>query len=223
MSNFATSPLSSKFLFWNKLSPVEAASITSHARQESFHKGEVINRSAEECRGLMSLSKGQLRVYFISEDGREVTLFRLMTGDVCALSASCLLDSIAFDVVIEAVEDTEVTLIPSQILHRIIEKNPYVELFMSKTLNERFTDAMLTMQQMLFMGADRRVAIFLWDEYAKTGSPVISYTHDEIARLIGSAREVVSRILNIFKKEGIVALSRGKVEIINKQKLKDLL
>ena len=215
--------MKTKFPFWDKLSADEADIITKNSRLELFKKGEIINRSAEECKGLMRLNTGQIRVYFLSEDGREVTLFRLLEDDICALSASCLIDSIAFDVVIEAVEETEVLLIPSQVLHQVMEKNPYVELFLSKTANERFSDAMLTMQQMLFMGADQRVAAFLWDEFVKTKSTTICYTHDEIARLIGSAREVVSRILNVFKKEGIVVLSRGKVEIINKEKLKSFL
>ena len=80
---------------------------------------------------------------------------------------------------------------------------------------------MWTMQQILFMGIDRRVAIFLWDEMLRNG-PVIPLTHDEIARCIGSAREVVTKVLRYFSQEGIVSLSRGKVTIIDREKLRAL-
>lgn len=166
------------------------------------------------------MRSGQIRVYIISEEGRIVTLYRLHAGEVCVLSASCLLDSIVFDVVIEAAEDTDVTLIPATVLHQLAQKNPYVELFLAKTANERFSDVMWTMQQILFMGADKRVAIFLWDEISKTGKATITYTHDEVARYIGSAREVVTRILKYFAEDGVVKLSRGKIEILDKDKLK---
>lgn len=214
--------LKDKFPFWDKLTDEEAKMISSNSRIETFPKGSMINRSGNECRGMLRICKGYIRVYFLSEEGREVTLFRLSEGDICVFSASCLLDSIVFDVFIEAVENTEAILIPSPVLHQIMQENVYVELFLCKTANERFSDAMWTMQQILFMGADRRVAIFLLDEIARTGLTTVEYTHDEIARLIGSAREVVSKILKIFSKEGIVELKRGKIQIIDKEKLKSL-
>lgn len=215
--------LQTAFPFWDKLSVEETELIVASSRYETFLKGSTINRTADKCKGMLRICSGEIRVYFISEEGREITLFRLSAGDICVLSASCLIDSIVFEVCIEAVKDTEVIVIPAMALHQVMERNPYVELFLSKTANERFSDAMWTMQQILFMGADKRVAIFLWDEMTKTGETTISYTHDEIARLIGSAREVVTKILRIFSKKGIVALSRGKIEVINKERLKMLL
>ena len=76
------------------------------------------------------------------------------------------------------------------------------------------------MQQILFMGIARRVAIFLVDEAVKSGRTSIAMTHDEIARYIGSAREVVTRVLKYFSDEGVVALSRGKITILDLEKLK---
>lgn len=217
-------PLLQKILpFWDKLIESEKELLSNNCRTEKFQKGNIINRTDEGCRGAIILHSGQIRVYIISDEGREVTLYRLRVGDICVLSASCLLDSIVFDVTIEATEDTEVTLIPAPILHQVIEKNPYAELFLVKTANERFSDVMWSMQQILFMGADKRVAIFLWDEITKAGDMTITYTHDEVARFIGSAREVVTRILKYFADDGVVKLSRGKIEIINKDKLKSYL
>lgn len=209
--------------FWDKLSDSEERILIDGSMRKSFEKGMMLSYSDERCKGVMILLFGQIRAYIISDEGREVTLYRLHKSDVCVLSASCLLDSIAFDVLIEAIEKTEVILIPSQVLHKVMEKNPYVELYLQKQANKRFSDVMWTMQQILFMGADKRVAIFLLDEMIKTNQTTLFYTHDEIARYIGSAREVVTRVLKYFAKEGIVKLSRGKIEIISKEKLKSYL
>lgn len=149
-----------------------------------------------------------------------MTLFRIHAGESCVLSASCLLDSIQFDILIEAAEEAQTIIIPVSILHPIMENNPYVGLYMYKQATERFSDVMWMMQQILFMGADRRVAVFLWDEMVRRGQPVLHMTHDEIARNIGSAREVVSKVMKYLSEEGSVTLKRGSVEIRDKEKLK---
>lgn len=215
--------LISAFPFWNKLLENEKEILEKGCLKEAFEKGTLLNRTNENCKGAMILQTGQIRVYIISDEGREVTLYRLRKGDVCVLSASCLLDSIAFEVLIEAVEPTEVLLLPSAILHQVMKTSLHVELYLQKQANERFSDVMWTMQQILFLRADKRIAIFLWDELTKTGDTTLTYTHDEIARYIGSAREVVTRMLKYFASEGVVSLSRGKVEITNKEKLKSYL
>ncbi|SFP35057.1 CRP/FNR family transcriptional regulator, anaerobic regulatory protein [Oscillibacter sp. PC13] len=215
----ASQVLSATLPFWEKLSEQDREMFSTGCLTKSFAKGEIINRFDEGCQGAILLQNGQIRIYIVSDEGREVTLYRLHTGDICVLSASCLLDSIAFDVAIEAMERTEALLLPSAALHQVMERNPYVDLFLAKTANERFSDVMWTMQRILFCGADRRVAAFLWDEMIKTGRMSLSYTHDEIARCIGSAREVVTRILKYFAQEGILALERGKVLILDREKL----
>ena len=209
--------------FWEKLSETQQNMLIKASIVESFNKGRILNRTDEECKGMIILKSGQIRVYMLSDEGREVTLYRLHKGDICVLSASCLLDSITFDVVIEVVEGAETILVPSGILHQVIEQNPYMELFLQRQANERFSDVMWTMQQLLFMRMDRRVAIFLWDEISTTKQNILAYTHDEVARFIESAREVVTRVLKYFVQEGVLKLSRGKIEIIDKDKLKSYL
>ena len=211
------------FPFWEQLNREEQQMVRENVLSQKMQKGDILHRGCGECSGIVHVAKGQLRVYIVSEEGREVTLYRLHQGDLCILSASCLMDAIVFDVMIEAVEKTELVVLPSPILTPIMEKNPLVELAMYKTVVERFSDVMWTMQQILFMGADKRVAHFLWDEMAKTGDMTIRLTHDEVARFIGSAREVVTKVLKYFVEEGAVALSRGKIEIIDKAKLRKYL
>ena len=211
------------FPFWEQLHERHQNMVRSSVVFQTMQKGDILHRGCGECSGIVHVAKGQLRVYIVSEEGREVTLYRLHKGDLCVLSASCLMDAIVFDVMIEAVAETELVLLPSPVLHPIMEENPMVELALYKTVVENFSEVMWTMQQILFMGADKRVAHFLWDEMAKTGEMTIRLTHDEVARFIGSAREVVTKVLKYFVEEGAVALSRGKIEIVDKAKLRKYL
>ena len=211
------------FPFWEQLNENEQKTVAEYILTQKLQKGDTIHRGCGECSGIVHVAKGQLRVYIVSEEGREVTLYRLHQGEICVLSASCLMDAIVFDVLIEAVTESELIVLPSPVLHPIMEGNPLVELSLYKTVVENFSEVMWTMQQILFMGADKRVAHFLWDEMAKTGEMTIRLTHDEVARFIGSAREVVTKVLKYFVEEGAVALSRGKIEIIDKTKLRNYL
>lgn len=212
--------LERSFSFWEKLSKQEKEMVMEKSTIVNFSKEMPIHRTDQNCAGVLLILSGQIRAYILSEDGREVTLYRLFEGETCVLAASCVLDTIAFDVLIEAVEDTKVILIPVSFFKQLMAQNVYVELFTYRSSTERFSDVMWTMQQILFMKADQRLAIFLWDESLKSKKNTICYTHDQIARYIGTAREVVSRTLKYFSQEKVVVLSRGKITIIDKEKLK---
>ena len=211
------------FPFWEQLNSEEQNMISASILPQKMKKGDILHRGCGECSGIVHVAKGQLRVYIVSEEGREVTLYRLHQGELCVLSASCLMDAIVFDVMIEAVQETELVVLPSPALSAIMDSNPMVELSLYKRVVENFSEVMWTMQQILFMGADKRVAHFLWDEMAKTGDMIIRLTHEEVARFIGSAREVVTKVLKYFVEEEVVSLSRGKIEIIDKAKLRKYL
>ena len=209
--------------FWEHLDEKEKQQLCVTTFSAHYHKGATVHGGNTDCIGVLLVKQGQLRTYMLSEEGRDVTLYRLFPGDTCILSASCVLDAITFDVFIDAEEDTDVLLINSAVFHQIAEENIYVKCFGYELATTRFSDVMWAMQQILFMGADKRLAIFLWDEIAKTGSDSIKMTHEQIARYMGSAREVVSRMLKYFAGEGIVALSRGEIRIMDKEKLHKLI
>lgn len=208
------------FPFWSNLTDTEKDLIKNAVYTEKYNKGMLMHRTEDSCKGLMTVLSGQLRTYILSEEGREVTLFRVNAGEVCVLSASCLMDSITFDVLIEATEDTEVMVLPSATLKQLTGQNPHVDLFLYKTATEKFSDVMWTMQQILFLKIDQRVAQFLWDEMIQKNSMTLSITHDEIAKLIGSAREVVTKVLKYMVKEDVLELKRGTIIILDKEKLR---
>lgn len=209
------------FHFWSKLTDAEKSVIESAAYIEKYNKGMLMHRTEDSCKGLITVLNGQLRTYILSEEGREVTLFRVKEEEVCVLSASCLMDTITFDVLIEATEDTEVLVLPAAILNQVVQQNPHMELFLYKSATEKFSDVMWTMQQILFLKIDQRVAQFLWDEMIQKSNMTLSLTHDEIARYIGSAREVVTKVLKYMVKEQVLELKRGTIIILDKEKLRE--
>ena len=208
--------------FWDKLNAQEQALILNNVHSVQYGQGENIHSGENDCVGVLLIKSGELRTYILSEDGREITLYRLTKGNVCILSASCILKSITFDVHIDAEQDSEVLLINSTVFQQICNKNIYAENFSYKITVDRFSDVMWAMQQILFMSFDKRLAIFLLDEISKNDTDSISLTHEQIANYVGSAREVVSRMLKYFENEGFVELSRGRVTVIDKKRLKDL-
>jgi CRP/FNR family transcriptional regulator len=212
--------------FWPKLSTTEHAQLLNGINTMHYAQGQSIHRGETDCIGVLLIKSGSLRTYLLSEDGREVTLFRLKKGDVCILSASCILKNITFEVHIDAEADSDVLIINSAILANLAEQNIYVENFINQETVSRFSDVMWAMEQILFMSFDKRLAVFLLDELsqqpeAKTST--IQMTHEQIAKYVGSAREVVSRMLKYFANEGYVELSRGGVKVINQQGLRNLL
>lgn len=209
--------------FWEKITEEQKEILKNNINKVTYHKGDNLHSADSECLGVLLVKSGDIRVYILSEDGREITLYRLSKGDTCVLSASCILNSISFDVYIDAQTDTEVYIINISAFSTLSSQNVYVENFAYKNAVERFSDVMWAMEQILFMSFDKRLAVFLLDEHSKNNSELITLTHEQIAKYIGSAREVVSRMLKAFQKQGIVELSRGAIRIIDKDKLKQLL
>ena len=208
--------------FWPKITARETEAITANTRPVFYRKGENVYSAATECVGVLLIKSGELRVYIISDEGKEVTLYRLNQGEICILSASCLLSSITFDVFIDAERDTEVLLINAVMLAQLQKNNVYIENFALHAAVDRFSDVMWAMEQILFMSFDRRLAVFLLDETAKTGTDNLVLTHEQIAKYMGSAREVVSRMLKYFASEDIVELHRGGLVITDKSRLRKL-
>lgn len=210
------------FDFWDRLTENQKAMIEQNIIKLTYRDGTRIYGDDLDCRGVLLVKRGGLRVYILSEDGKEVTLYRLVSGEICVLSASCILKNITFDVHIDAEGETEVYLLDIDIFSELTLKNVYVENFAYRNTIERFSDVMWAMEQILFMSLDKRIAIFLLDEASKSDSQVLNITQEQIAKYIGSAREAVSRMLKQFQSEGILDQSRGVIHILDKDKLRKL-
>lgn len=214
--------LASLLPFWQKLTSNEQILIQQEAMYKTFPSQTTIYDMHNECLGLVFVLSGELRVYLNSDSGKEITLYRLAPNELCVLSANCILKNINFEVYIDTETTSELLVIPANTIGKIMSNNIFLENFTYKLLAERFSDVMWAMQQILFMSFDKRLAIFLLDEINKQHTNCINLTHEQIAKYIGSAREVVTRMLKYFSQENIVKLSRGEIFIINKEKLKQL-
>jgi len=217
--------LQGAFNFWHDLTDEQQGLLCANTAKREYKKksniiGETVNEL--ESHGAIYVKKGVLRTYLLSEDGREVTLYRIYPGDVCVLSRGCLRDRISFDIWVDAETDAEIFGIKAGALSSVVEKNIYAENFMLKVAASRLSDVIWTLEQILFMSFDKRLATFLIDEMARTGDNTIKLTHEQIAKYMSSAREVVSRMLKYFSEEGIVSLSRGGVTVIDKDRLRKL-
>ncbi len=214
--------LAQRLPFWINLSAEEKKALVAHTRYAEFSTGDQV-RNPSTPAGVMLVLSGSLRAYMVSDEGKQITLFRVGEQESCVLAASCALSMITFDVFLDATSDTKLLIIDSSFFAHLIEKNVYVEAFTYRQTTQRFSEVMWVMEQVLFMSFDERLAVFLLDEVAHTQSNTLHLTHDEIAHHLGSAREVVSRMLKRFADEGLVKLSRGTISILNKQGLRALI
>ncbi|MDE6888729.1 MAG: Crp/Fnr family transcriptional regulator [Eubacterium sp.] len=209
------------FPFWEKISDADREYICQNSHHMTYPKGKNIHNGSE-CSGVIIVRSGSLRLYIMSDEGKDITLYRLHAGDLCMLSASCVLDAITFEVFVDAEQDSQCCVISGPAFAAVSERNPDIRIFALEAAVSRFSDVMWVMQQILFMSMDKRLAIFLSDESARTGLDTIALTQGQIARYMGSAREVVSRMLKYFASEGIVEVSRGGVTILDKKRLRTL-
>ena len=207
------------FPFWSALSDEQRTNLLRSTQKISFERGTNIHDGGE-CTGIILVKSGSLRVYMLSEDGKEVTLYRLFAGDISILSASCVLNSITFDVFVDAEEDSECVIVGGCAFAELCENSHEAQVFALESALACFSDVMWVMQQILFMSLDKRLAIFLLDELAQQGGDTIKLTHEQIAKYMGSAREVVSRMVKYFATEGIVESSRGGIRVLDKPKLR---
>ena len=212
----------SAFPFWDSLSEWDKNTFILSSYEVKYNRGMNVHDGGE-CTGVILVKSGCLRLYLLSDEGKEVTLYRLFAGEMCILSASCVLDNLTFDVFIDAEEDSECVVVGGCAYEGVWQKNNDVKIFTYETALSRFSDVMWVMQQILFMSMDKRLAIFLLDEVAKTGGDTVKLTHEQIAKYMGSAREVVSRMLKYFASEGLISASRSEgIKILDKKRLREL-
>ena len=211
------------FPIWNKLTPAQQDILSQSAVQRRTKKGAVLHNGTMDCLGLLLVREGQLRAYIYSDSGREVTIYRLFERDACLFSASCMMRNIQFDVTIEAEKDSEVWIIPSEVYRALMDESVAVANYTNDLMSSRFSEIMWLMEQIMWRRFDQRLAEFLLQESVLEGSSRLPITHEKIANHLGTAREVVTRMLRYFQNEGMVKLTRGAVEITDAAKLTQLL
>ncbi|MDD4689459.1 MAG: Crp/Fnr family transcriptional regulator [Eubacteriales bacterium] len=212
-----------KLPYYNHLTDEQKHTILNHWVKKSYKKGQIIHGLSEECLGQFCVISGEIRAYIVSEDGREITLYRMRDNETCVISASCVISQITFETQLVAETDCEMYVLGSGVFSKLTEDNIYVKCYMYELLTKRFSRVMFVMQQIIFLGFDRRLASFLISEYETTNSIEIRMTHEQIAMHTNSAREVVARMLKRFSNDGLVEYKRGVIVLKDLQALYDIM
>ena len=207
---------------WDKLTPAQQQRVAEVVEYRQVKKGTRIHDSSADCLGLVLVRSGQLRTYILSEDGREITISRLFEYDVSLLSASCVMPDMQFNVMIEAEKDSEFWSIPACLFKNLLDESVAVATFSNSLISSNFSDLMWLMEQIMWKSFDKRLAAFLLEEASLEQDQMLKITHEKIAAHMGTAREVVTRMLRYFQSEGMVKLTRGVIEITDEKKLQAL-
>lgn len=210
------------FPVWNKLNTAHQEQILGTLITRAVKKGTVIHNGGNDCTGLLLVKSGQLRAYILSDEGREISLYRLFDRDICLFSASCMMNSIQFEITIEAQKDTTMWVISADTYQRIMKESAVVANFTNEIMATRFSEVMWLMEQIMWKSFDKRLAEFLLEECSLEETNILKITHETIAGHMGTAREVVTRMLRYFQSEGMVKLARGTVEICEERRLQEL-
>ena len=210
------------FPVWNRLTYAQQNQLLSGLPRRKAKKGTILHNGSADCTGLLLIKTGQLRAYILSDEGREITIYRLFDRDMCLFSASCILNSIQFEITITAEKDTEFWLIPSELYKNLLTESAPLANYTNELMAARFSDVMWLIEQILWKSLDKRLAAFLLEEAAIEDSNELKITHEIIANHLGSHREVITRMLRYFQSDGIVKLSRGKITLLNPERLEAL-
>ncbi len=210
------------FPIWDKLTPQQQERVAEVIEYRKVKKGTYIHDGSAECLGLLLIRSGQLRTFIVSDDGREITISRFFDYDVCLLSASCVMPDMQFHVMIEAEKDSEFWSIPACLFKNLMEESAAVANYANNLMSSHFSELMWLMEQIMWKSFDKRLASFLLEESRVDGAMELKITHEKIANHMGTAREVVTRMLRYFQSEGFVKLNRGSIEIVDSARLEAL-
>ena len=210
------------FPIWDKLTAQQQEQIAAVSDLHSVKSGTILHDGSPDCLGMLLVKSGQLRAYLLNDEGREITICRFFEMDICLFTAACVMPNMQFDIFIEAEKDTEVWVIPACLYQNLMDESLAVSNYSHNLITSHFSDVMWLMEQIMWKSFDKRLAAFLVEEAALEDSLLLQVTHEKIANHLGTAREVVTRMLRYFQSEGMVKLTRGAIEITDRKKLETL-
>ena len=210
------------FPIWNKLNAEQQQRLRDVTELQKIPKGAVVHDGSPECKGMVLVKSGQLRAYLLNEEGREVTICRFFDMDICLFSASCVMPNMMFDVFIEAEKDTEIWVIPACLYQNLMDESLPLSNYSHALITNHFSEVMWLMEQIMWKSFDKRLAGFLVEESRIEETTALKITHEKIAAHLGTAREVVTRMLRWFQSDGMVRLTRGTVELLDPKGLEKL-
>ena len=189
-------------------------------RRQSFAESTVLVNEQDRCQFLPVVVLGELRVYKSSPGGREITLYRIEPGESCILTTFSILNERPFPATASVKPGSEVLFIPATVFHRWMHDVPLWRNYVFQILEKRLFSTLITVSEVVFRRTDSRLLDYLLRRSTEE-RPILNTTHQEIANDLGTAREVVNRILRDLEKSDIIRLSRGTVEILDRRALEE--
>lgn len=181
--------------------------------------GAFICMEGTMCAHLALVLSGTARVYKSGAGGREITLYRVHPGESCILTTSCILSDRPFPAFAVAETAIEARVVPAETVQRWMDVHPDWQRYVFDLFASRLDTVIATLEEVAFHQLDARLARLLLDALAETEGDTIAATHEQIAADLGSAREVVSRLLKDFEHDGLVDLGRGRITVTNRSDL----
>lgn len=194
------------------LEPAIRARLLAAALPVGFAAGRVLFRAGQACEGLLLVLEGSVRVALRGEAGHEILLYRVGPGETCVLTTACLLGGQAYPAEGVVEEPVRGLLLPAAQLEALLGASPAFRRFALAQIGERLADLLALVSEVAFRRTDARLAAWLGERAAHQG-PTLKVTHEGIARELGTAREVVSRLLKELERQGLVRVGRGTVEV----------
>ena len=211
----------SRFPLLDELSAAGRSRLAAATRHVTLEPHAQVLQRGDEVAGAYLVERGALRVYYVSAEGREGTLYWIDPGQSCILALNCLFSRLAYPAWVEADStETEVAVIAGDTYRELFLSEPPVQRFTFDALATRLFDLMTLMQETASLGLEQRVAAHLLRRAA--GAPTLETTHEQIAHHLGSSREVVSRVLRNIARGGALSLSPGSIVILDAAKLRAL-
>jgi len=175
-----------------------------------------------ESTSIPLLIKGSIKVLKTAESGREILLYRIKPGETCIIMLSSALGNITYPATAIVEQDMEALMIPNELYKYWLQHIPAVQTFTYQSMAQRLGTVMALIEEITFKRIDIRLIRFLL-EHTSERQPILYETHEEVAIELGTAREVISRLLKNMEGDHLLMLSRGKIEITNRQELEKML
>lgn len=196
-----------------RLSPEGAKAFWAAARRKTFAAGTVLAEEGAPAGSLVLVERGHLRVFKISATGREITLYRVHPADSCVITLSCVLAGTVYPAHVTAAAECEVWALPAEAFRQLFAREAAVQGLVVEHVSAVLSELMTLVGEIAFRKMDQRLAGLLLELHRGSNGP-IRVSHDELARHLGTAREVVSRLLDNFREEGLIAGERRQIELV---------
>jgi CRP/FNR family transcriptional regulator len=213
MSVLDLAELIQKFPFLQPASREAQAAVVKHGRLHTFPVGQMICGQGDACTHLALVLDGAVRVYKLGENGREITLYRIEAQECCIVTASCILSHEPFPAIAEVVQEVRALLIPAFIIQTWMAEYEVWRNYLFRLLSHRLAAVITIVEEVAFQRVDVRLAAWMLAQTAD--SPTLTTTHQTISFELGTAREVISRILKEWEREGGIHLGRGTISVVD--------